>query len=65
MKPHPYRGEEFVRQANSAPGESRAQKSQDSPLTFFEQCLIDRLDSIIRLLENAQRTKSISDLIKK
>lgn len=65
MKPHPYRGEGFVRQANPAPGESRAQKSQDSPLTLFEQCVIDRLDSIIRILENSQRPKSISDLIKK
>lgn len=63
MKPHPYRGAEFVRKANPAPGEIRV--TPDSPLTFFEQSLIDRLDSIIRLLENAQRPKSISDLIKK
>lgn len=65
MKPHPNRGEEFVRQANSSPGESRAQTTPDSQLTLFEQSLIDRLDSIIRILENSQRPKSISDLIKK
>ena len=68
MKQHPFRAAETGRQTLPAADECKCHADAENPseLTraLFERNVLDGIKTIISLLEESQRTKSIGDILK-